>query len=141
MARLVKDTVAGIAVEAQPLPFKQAQELLPDIMQVVSTLLSHLGAADLSLKDPTTLSTAIFALGRQLGDGKLAYLAPKVLACTVAVADDRRYELGNDKHRADFFDAHPEAYLPTLMFAGKVTFAGFFRGAVPAGGGTQTASP
>jgi hypothetical protein len=140
MARkVVTETVAGFQVTAQALPFKQAQELLPEVMQVVSTLLSHIGPAALAAQDPVGMATAIYALGRHLGEGKLAALAPKVLACTTAVADDQRYELGNSEQRSEFFDAHPEAYLPALMFAGRVTFGGFFRGAGQAVGTTRSA--
>lgn len=50
------------------------------------------------------------------------------------------YELGKDKDRADVFDAHPNAYLPILIFAGRVTFERYFFVTAPRASATPSAS-
>jgi hypothetical protein len=41
-------------------------------------------------------------------------------------ARNANFELGKDKDRAAVFDEHPEAFVPIVLFAGRVTFARFF---------------
>lgn len=50
------------------------------------------------------------------------------------------YELAKDKDRSDVFDDHPEAYLPILVFAGRVTYERFFPGIGRRASATPSAS-
>jgi hypothetical protein len=50
------------------------------------------------------------------------------------------YELAKDKDRSDVFDAFPNAYLPILVFAGRVTFERYFFVTAPRASETPSAS-
>lgn len=140
----ITDTVVGLSVTSSPLPFPKAQELIPDIMKILGLL----GASVMPLvkgglkttDDVMKLGPVIAALGNYLADGKLEWLAPKILASTVVIADGEKYELLKDQERNNFFNEHPEAFIPMLVFAGRITFARFFPERGLLGGLTQRPS-
>jgi hypothetical protein len=71
--------------------------------------------------------------------------APKILASTTVIMPDHageaaRFELGKEKDRNAVFNEHPEAFLPILIFAGKVTFERFFPVIAQPAGETPNAS-
>lgn len=160
------ETVGGLRVTSQPLPFVQAEPLLADVGQFIALALEelakvldgvdikalfpadgqpfdarkiNLGSAQVS-KFGTALRTAAF----HLGEGRLAKLAPRIMATTYVDLPDmageiQRRDLGKAKDRELVFDEHPEAYLPILWFAGRTTFARYFPVAALIGGETPSA--
>jgi hypothetical protein len=97
-----------------------------------------LGAAGLK---PDKFATAIRTAFTHLSDGKLSRLAPKILAATCVDMPDisgemQRRDLSKSKDRETVFDEHPEAYLPIVWFAGRVTFGRYFSVAALTGGET-----
>jgi hypothetical protein len=140
----------GVAVTSIPLGWEAAEDLLPDVARIVavimdraSDVLEKMGGID-SLKSlrkadvmkfVPVIGPLLSGLADQLGGGTLKRIAPLVLAGTRVVYDDAEGkkiagELMKKADRIEFFNAHPEAYFPILFFAGKVTYARFFRGSV-----------
>lgn len=159
------DTIAGLEVTALPLPFSQAEPLIPEVGVFLALVLEELAKAlegvdikallgdgksfdlktvNLDKLKVDKLAAAMRTAMIHLGDGKLAKLAPKIMASTSVIVADMagepiRRELGKAKEREMVFDEHPEAYLPILWFAGRVTFQRYFPGAALTGGATQSA--
>lgn len=146
----VTEEILERRVTSTPLPFPIAQDLLPEVGELLSLMVEQMGDAltsgKLSLKDDVLrLAPVLGAVSRFFGQGRLTRLAPKVLSHTVVVMPDMRgelanYELGKDKDRNYVFDEQPELYFPTLMFAGRVTFARFFPASVLTAAVIQTPS-
>lgn len=150
----ITETIAGLEVTSLPLPFAQAEPLLPEVGQFVALVFEELANAldgvDLKSINLGTLKVnkllgAIRTASMHLGEGKLAKLAPKITATTSVICEDLtgekvRRDLGNAKDRNAVFDAYPEAYLPILWMAGRATFGRFFSAAALTGGETSSAS-
>lgn len=141
MSRLPSDTVInGAHVEAVPLPFREAQALLPTVAQLVSEVFENLSPAiasgrlklDAETMDPAALGALLPALGGigRFLEGKLDKLAPRILATTVVIVDmgkgKEKYELNKLKEREELFDERPDLYFPTLIWSGRLTFQRFF---------------
>lgn len=136
----VETELCGLKVTTTPLPFPKAQELLPEVAEVLSMAFGQMGVlvqAGLkptdNLSSPDVIAKILPALGelaRFLGNGRLASLATRVLySTTVVVGEGSGKEilsLSKEKDRNQAFDEHPELYLPILVFAGSVTFQRFF---------------
>lgn len=145
MARTPETVEFGdVQLTSRPLPYQKAEDILPDVLHVVSTVIQTGMAAGVlgrlaEIKEKVDvkqllplLAPVMKTLSEELGDGKLKRLAPLVLASTTVEMTDLgkgervKLELSNSKDRAVVFDEHPELYLVALFFAGKVTFARFF---------------
>ena len=146
----------GLTVYAAPLPYERAEDILPEVGQLVSMVLEKAAGALAGLPDGTVLKkmdvVALAALlgpvlagvADRLGNGTLKRLAPLVMFSTRVVMLDAggqkaNYELMKAGDRAAVFNEHPEAYFPILFFAGKVTFARFFPGSALAANVTKLA--
>lgn len=141
MSRLPSTTTINTAeVEATPLPFREAQALLPTVAQLMSEVFDNLGPAiasgrlklDADTMDPAALGAmlpALGGLGRFL-EGKLDKLAPRILATTVVIVDTgkgkEKFELNKLKEREELFDERPDLYFPVLIWSGRLTFQRFF---------------
>ncbi len=137
----VNEEILGLRVTSQPLPFARAQELLPDALEFVAlvgrglgpVLTSGVKGTDdviklLPLMEPGILRQIMAALTKH---------AAAILHTTTVVMGGERLELMNEKSRNAVFDEHPQAFVPLVVFAGKVTFARFF----PAVGQPDAATP
>ncbi len=152
----VEESFGELKVTTTPLPFPLAQELLPEIAELLGLCGKEIfalasksgGLGRLTQSDVGKLAPVLHAMAGWLGNGRLERLTPKLLASTTVVvklpngtkevkdllkADDRTY----------VFDENPEWYLPILFFAGRVTFARFFPASVLAAAKTagQQSSP
>lgn len=132
-------------IECTPLPYERAEDLLPDVAQIISRAFDQVSPQLAELvqdggfdkEDPKALMAllpAISGILQQLGGGKLKALAPRLLATTtITLTNDagekERHDMVSKDDRARCFDARPDVYFPALFFAGKVTFARFFPGA------------
>lgn len=140
----VTEELLGVHITSTPLPFPKSQELLPDVMQIVSVLGANLASMlKGGLKGTDDFSKLIPVLGafaQQIGGGKLQWLTPKLLASTYAVlevnGDKAKFDLSKEDERNDFFDERPDLYLVTLFMAGRVTFGRFFPARGRGGGAT-----
>lgn len=131
----VEETVVGLKTIVQPLPFDRAQPLIPEVMQIISIagaeIAPLLKSGALSMKsDVMKLSPVIGKLGKYFENGKLEWLAARMLFSTEVHADGERFELMKDQDRLNLFNAHPESYFPLLFQAGRITFARFFPASV-----------
>ena len=157
--KIEKLELENAEVHTSPLPYEKAEDLLPDVAEIVargfdqvSPELAQLVHTDgLTKEDPRMmliLLPAISGILRQLGGGKLKTLVPRLLLTTQVhlkneAGETEKFELISKDDRAKCFDARPDIYFQTLWHAGKVTFARFF----PAIGqraekkSTATASP
>ena len=85
-------------VQTAPLPYEKAEDLMPDIGEIVSrgfdqvspelARLIQSGEIKLDKDDPKMLLVLLPAIGgvlRQLGGGKLKAIAPRILATTSVV--------------------------------------------------------
>jgi hypothetical protein len=131
-------------VDSQPLAYEAAEDLLPEVAQVLSRGFDNVSpqvaemAKDLDLqsKDPRVMLVLIPAIAgvvQQLGGGQLKRLAPRILATTTVTitGDDgskNRYDMCKKEDRALCFDERPDIYFQVLWHAGKVTFGRFFPG-------------
>jgi hypothetical protein len=129
-------------IESSPLLFEKAEDLLPDIAQIISRGMDQVSpeiaklaqSGAISKDDPATmllLLPAVSGVLQQLGGGKLRALAPRVLASTSITltgesGEKVKYDLVSKDDRAACFDARPDIYFPALWHAGKVTFGRFF---------------
>lgn len=148
--RRTEDIILGdLLVTSQMLPYESAEDILPDILQIVTRAVdrvrAELGPNGMALignldkiKTEEDLKTilqlmlpAFQSVADNLGNGTLKRLAPLILATTTVVMSDEtgsksKLELVKKADRATVFEAFPNAYFPILFFAGKVTFARFF---------------
>lgn len=143
----VEATISGFKVISEPLPFKIGQRHLPDVGELVALLFDDVAPLfasgkikldKLSIKDPSTLLAItpyllplLGKVSRHFGDGKLEYLAPKLLSSTFVIMSDmkgepQKKELANEADRNYVFDERPDLFLPVLVFAGSVTYLRFF---------------
>jgi hypothetical protein len=146
----------GLTVSSQPLPFEKAEDILPEIGQLIAMVMERAAGALANLPAAVTLkSMDVVTLARllgpvlasvadKLGGGTLKRLAPLVLASTTVVYTDATgakaaAAMMKASDRADVFNEHPEAYFPILFFAGKVTFYRFFPGSALAANTTKLA--
>jgi hypothetical protein len=148
-------SIAGLMVKAQPLLFSAAKPLLPDVGEFIARLAVEARQAIasgivplelLNLKRGATptledlkkldLWKLIDRLDPTRVRGLLEVLTKhdiKIMSCTIVVmpgdeGELENHELSKEKDRNAVFDAHPEAYIPILLFAGRVTFSRFFPG-------------
>lgn len=125
-----------VIVTSEALAYEPAEDLLPDIMGIVTGALDRiaplLASGEISgTDDVIKLAPALGGLVSQLSGGRLKALVPKILAGTSVVmpgADGQKikYDLVKKDERAACFEARPHNYFPILFFAGKVTFGRFF---------------
>lgn len=141
MARRRSDTLelddGAVVVTSEALAYEMSEDLLPEIMGIVSSAIERVAPAIASgeikgVDDVVKLLPALGAIASRLGDGRLKFLAPKILSGTSVVMPDTdgakvKYDLVKKDDRAACFEARPDLYLRILFFAGKVTFGGFFR--------------
>ena len=130
-----------VEVISEALPYEQAEDLLPEVVQIVGAAFSEVAPAIASGQvsgedDIIKLLPLLPGLAARLGSGRLRQLAPRVLAGTQVLVkgdDVEKYDLVNKAERADCFDARPQLYLACLLHAGRVTFGPFFsaRGLLP----------
>jgi hypothetical protein len=132
-------------IETMPLPYERAEDLLPDIAQIIAKAFDQVSpeiaamvqGGEFVKDDPRAIMAllpAISGILQQLGGGKLKSLAPRVLATTTIyltneTGEKEKYDMVSKDDRARCFDARPDVYFPALFFAGKVTFGRFFPGA------------
>lgn len=154
MSRLpVESEINGLKVVSLPLPFPSAQPLIPEVAEIVSLALRHLGgmvsaSGEVSLKtqDVLKLAPVLGELAAHLGAGRLERLAPKIMATTTVICEDvkgelQSYDLGKDKERNYVFDEHPGIYFQVLIFAGMVTFKRFFPASGRSVGSVPSSTP
>lgn len=131
----------GCFVTSKPLKYEKAEDLLPEIGQLIAGVFEH-GAKSIgmvpegSIKSldvvalASLLGPVLTTVADKLGAGTLKRLAPLLLAETEVILEvagsKERLELSKPGDRAKVFDEHPEHYFAILFFAGKVTFARFF---------------
>lgn len=141
MSRLpTTETILGATVEATPLPFREAQALLPTVAQLVAEVFDNIGpmiasgkfTLDLDVMSPAALGAILPALGGmgRFLDGKLDKLAPRIMATAVVIVDTgkgkEKYELCKIKEREELFEERPDLYFPLLLWTGRLTFQRFF---------------
>lgn len=144
MARLpVTEEIAGLKVRCTPMVLPAAEEMLPEIIELVAILLKEITKGDGAITlqqllkpdsgtiDLERIAATLMAGGAYLGGGRLARLAPKLFAtCAVALPDlsgvVEWHDMKADKERALVLDERPDAYFPILLFAGRVNFQRFF---------------
>jgi hypothetical protein len=146
----VTEELLGRKVTSQPLPFPQAEALLPEVGELLALMAQELGDAlssgKINLKDDVMkLAPVLGKVSQFFGGGRLQKLSPRILACTTIVMPDMKgelanYELSKEKDRTYTFDEQPELYFPTLFFAGRVTFQRFFPASVLTAAATRTPS-
>lgn len=132
----VEADIFGLKATAQPLLFPDSQAILPEVMTIVAIGMRELGSAVMTgvVKlddDVVKLLPALVPITQHFENGYLARIAPKILACTTVVMPDfkgdlSKFELSKEADRSAVFNDYPEAYLPMLFFAGRVTFGRFF---------------
>lgn len=135
-----------VKVTTTPLPYKVAEDYLPDVMLMVATVFGRLielggegvmdnidGEMDVKALIPV-ISPILQIAAAQLGGGMLKKLRKPLLSTTVVEASfngEREVRsLVKDNEREEFFDEHPETYFPILIFSGMVTYKRFFPGSV-----------
>lgn len=137
-------------IAAQALPIEDAEDLLPEVLELVAIAGTHaLGlltsGSVRGTDDVLALLPALPELTAKLGNGRLRSLHKRACRTTsVTLADERgektKYDLVNDKERAECLDARPDLYLRILLQALKVTYARFFPGLARLGAGKKAAS-
>jgi hypothetical protein len=132
------DEAEDATITTSPLPYERAEDLLPDIAQLISSVIDRAGAAMMAeIGDEPNVNDAIMAmlptfgaLATQLGGGKLKALAPLLLASTSVVLRVEgvatKYDLVKKDERAACFDERPDLYFRILWHAGRTTFGRFF---------------
>lgn len=138
MSKLPQETTIGdLKVMCSPLPYKMAEDYLPDVALIVARVMQRLVELGMSTdikgnEDIVKLAPVLGTLAEQLGEGRLKKLVQPLLSTTVVTmtTDDGvgDYHLIKENDRAAVFDEHPEAYFPILFFAGRTTYARFFPG-------------
>lgn len=123
-------------VTIEQLPYEDAEDLLPEVAQIISAVTERFGAALLSGQvkaedDILKLLPMLGGLANQLGDGKLRRLVPRLLKTTVVITTDDtgdkvKHELVKKEDRAALFEDRPDLYFVLLWHAGRVTFGRFF---------------
>lgn len=146
----VTEEILGLKVTTQPLPFPVSEPLLPEVGELLSLMAAELGGALKSGQvkwsdDVMKLAPVLGTVSKFFGAGRLQRLSPKVLSTTTVVMENMKgdlqnWEMGKEKDRNYVFDEHPELYIPTLFFAGRVTFKRFFPASALAGAGALTSS-
>lgn len=148
-----EETFGDLKVTSTPLPFPRAQELLPEIAELLGLAGRELvglagkagGLSKLGAQDIGKLAPVLHSMATWLGGGRLERLAPRILAATTVVmklpnGEKEVKDLLKEADRNFVFDEHPDQFLPILFFAGKVTFARFFPAAALAAAGTAAPS-
>jgi hypothetical protein len=151
VAEVQEAEILGCRVSTTPLPFKQSQPLLPAIAEILSIATREiapvLASGKVNLKadvlDPAVAMAVLPSLGALAAhlDGKLDRLAQKILMTTRVAMESPSgalewYDLVKSSDWEYVFDTRPELYIPTTLFAGRVTFGRFF----PARGRSATAA-
>ena len=142
----------GLTVTCTRLKYEAAEDILPEVggifVAAIEQALNGVGALDgglenLDIKELRDLKKIDVAkwipilapilskMFKQLGRGELKRLAPLILAGTEVIMEvepgiKERHLMSSAKDRAKVFEAYPEAYIPMLLYAGKVTFARYF---------------
>jgi hypothetical protein len=130
----VVQDILGVKVTSKPLPFEQSEDLIPDVLEIVGTVLSKLGTGSISQLfeiDTSRLGEMLVGAAATLGHGRLKRIAPLLLATTSVALPDltgaiERKELGKSADRLAVFNERPDLYFPILLFAGRVNFTRFF---------------
>lgn len=129
-----------IRVTTEQLPYEDAEDLLPDVMDIVGGAFEHFsklvqdGEVKVTADDVMKLSPILVTLAKKIGGGRLRQLAPRLLKTTSIVmvvdGDKQKLDLVKKEDRATCFEARPDLYFPVLWFAGKTTFGRFFPASV-----------
>ena len=140
----VSDEILGLKVTSHPLPFERAQPLIPDIGEFLLRIVTELGAAaaagikgtDQAIKlveklNPPSVKALLETINKH---------AKTILSTTNVELHGEIRDLGKDKDRTAVFDEHPDAFVPIVIFAGRVTFQRFFPDIGRLVSGTQTPS-
>lgn len=137
-------------ISAQALPIEDAEDLLPEVLELVGIAGQHalglLASGTVrGTDDVIALLPALPEITAKLGGGRLRSLHKRACRTTsVTLSDERgektKYDLVNDKERAECLDARPDLYLRILLAALKVTYARFFPGLARLGGKKAAAS-
>jgi hypothetical protein len=131
--------IQGLRVMCSPLAFDKSQPMIPMVFEFLTVLAGCVGpmfsSGELKGGDELNLGT-ILKIAPTLGpvarfmeeDDRLTKYSPRILAMTVVIANDRKYELVKGEDRLSLFNDYPQAFFPILIFAGTVTFKRFFPG-------------
>ncbi len=135
-SRMPQETTVGeLKVTTVPLPYKVAEDHLPEVAMILARVMEKLVELGMETDiktdaDVVKLAPVLGTLAEQLGDGRLRRMVQPILSTTIVTAKiDGELEechLLKESDRARLFDEYPEAYFPILFFAGKVTYARFF---------------
>jgi hypothetical protein len=128
-----------VRITSQALNYEASEDLLPEVMSLVGAVVDAAISRGMKLDgsvDVMTLAPALGALASQLGGGRLKVLAGRILAGTQVITKNAageldKYDLLDKADRARLFEARPDVYFPTLLFAGRVTFGRFFPASDP----------
>lgn len=141
MARPVEtfDLAEGVQLSCQPLPFEKAEDLLPEVAQIVGNVFDAvaplLQSGEISAEtDVMKLLPVLGPMAGQLAGGRLKRLAPKLLECSSIImpnsaGEKLKYDLCKKEEYQACFDERPDVYFPALWHAGRATFGRFFSGA------------
>jgi len=156
MAAAVEQLIFGLKVTSSPLPFPIAQELLPEVAEFITRATREFGPAITALLagDKPSKEEAIVAMLPTLEPTSVKSLlesltaprnARRLLQSTIVVMENfkgakENYELRDNERATEVFEEHPEAFIPILLFAGKVTFKRFFPGSAQLVGKTRSES-
>lgn len=123
-------------ITAQALGFEASEDLLPEIVELLSAagdgVAALLISGDVSPADNVAkLLPGLAAVGAKLGKGRLRAIASALTAGTsIVITDDagakEKYDLVNRAERQACFDARPDLYFPAMILAFKVTYTRFF---------------
>lgn len=132
-----KGDLKPVVITSEALGYEASEDLLPEIMDIVGgmsdrvTQLVASGAVNLN-DDILKLAPALSGLASRLAGGRLRNLAGRILAGTSVVmfvdGEKNKFDLVKKDERATVFEARPDIYFATLLFAAKVTFGRFFPG-------------
>lgn len=127
----------AIRVTTEQLCYEDSEDLLPEVMDIVSGAFEHFaalvqnGEVKVTADDIMKLSPILGTLAKKIGGGRLRQLAPRILKTTSIVMPDpaggkQKLDLVKKEDRAICFETRPDIYFSVLWFAGKVTFGRFF---------------
>lgn len=131
----------AIRVTTEQLCYEDAEDLLPEVMDIIGGAFEHFaalvtdGEVNVTADDIVKLTPILGTLAKKIGGGRLRQLAPRILKTTSVLMPDpaggkQNLHLVKKEDRAIVFETRPDIYFPILWFAGKVTFGRFFPASV-----------
>lgn len=140
----------NVRITAQALPIEDAEDLLPEVLELVGIAGQHTlgliaGGSVRGTDDVIALLPALPEITAKLGGGRLRSLHKRACRTTSVIIENERgektkYDLCVDKERSECLDARPDLYLRILLAALKVTYARFFPGLARLGPGKKAAA-